>query len=778
MAQYNAGLRHSPDSRAIGKYIEDTNFTAIMRRRAWERRWYNTNWFDDGLHFRVVSKKTGQVIDHIQRNSGFIERAIPRASKQIRGIGALLLTPNYYPVVYPERVTQEDFRDKTTGQINTQAFQQAQEQSKEEARKRGVYITTTWEDELDLETKLADMIILTAKNGVSFLQIYTDPITKRTRGDVLDAFDIICYGDVREIDDLPFMTKALPMDFNEVLASPDFDEDKKEQLSPDNLYATSEIKEAYMRARYGSKLNADNLNTIVVRETYLKEYLSDDNWKQAIALSKDTGAMEGKSKGDLIMRHPFSAGGVTLKDEYIDFDNYPFADLRFESGYLYQVPLMERFIPLNKTQDIVVTRIEKFINTMVAGIYMVRKGENMIISNMPGGQKVEYEGTPPQQMQVSSVNTTPFQFMEMVDKYIEEQGISSNNVSQLPNNIANNTIENIQQQEYTNLRFATARLKKCITRVGELIMERGDKDIVKPKEISYKEDNDVKYFSVIGSRGKKAHSTIGSKLPNDIVTLNRKAKIRIEADSGFGLTQDGRRQALEVLMKEMVNLYQLGFVGAEAMSQLVKRFIEEYGYGSTEEFMEALEDGVTQGQMSQNQVKQMQIAILQTLKDAGLVGKEGDKKLTDSSKLGALHAMKDSGLLDMLKQSGQIVPEVSDLVNLYKVASPEIQRQIEIKLGLEPANDSPINLEQAKTAKELHTVVKSTHEMKVDDKAAEQQQQQIDQSAEQAQGQQDLAERQQDHTENQSEADNENAQTELQIKQQAADRPVGQTSQK
>ena len=131
----NNAVLHSPDSRAIGKMIEDMNFQAIMRRRGWERRWYNTNWFDDGLHFRVMSKRTGQIIDHVSRNSGFIERAIPRASKQIRGIGALLLTPDYYPVVYPERTTQEKFRDKITGQVNMQAFQKAQEEAKETARK-------------------------------------------------------------------------------------------------------------------------------------------------------------------------------------------------------------------------------------------------------------------------------------------------------------------------------------------------------------------------------------------------------------------------------------------------------------------------------------------------------------------------------------------------------------------------------------------------------------------------------------------------------------------
>ncbi len=702
----------SPDSRAIGKMVEDMNFQAIMRRRAWERRWYNTNWFDDGLHFRVMSKRTGQVIDHVQRNSGFIERAIPRASKQIRGIGALLLTPNYYPVVYPERTTQEKYRDKITGQVDVKRYQQAQEMAKQEARMRGIFLQTTWEDELDLEIKLMDMILLTAKNGISYLKIYTDPHTKRVTASVHDAFDVICYGDVREIDDLPFMTFTEPMDFNEVISDERFDEEKRRELSPDNLYATSEIKEAYMRARYGSKLNAENLNTINVRETFIKEYLSDDNWEQAVALGEENGAMEGKSKGDMIMRHPFSAGGVTLLDEYINYDNYPCAELRFESGYLYQVPLMERFIPLNKSQDIVVTRIEKWINTMVSGIYRVRKGENMIISNIPGGQKVEYEGTPPDQMPISNVGSTPFQFMELTDKYIEEQGISSNQPAQLPSGIANNTIENIQQQEYTNMKFATARLKKCVTRIGELIMERADKDYIHPVEISYKEDKEVNYFSVIGSRGHKAYKKVNKELPNDLITLNRKAKIRVEADSGFGLTQDGRRKGIETLMNQMVELYKLGFVGAEAMALLVKRMVEEYGYGSTEEFMEAIENGVTQGQMSQQQIKQMQIAILQVLKDTGNVGKEHEKRLVDSTKLGTLTALKDAGLLDK-EEKGGLTEEINQLVKLYKDAPDDIRREIEAKLGLKPSEAEPVAPSQADSAKKLHDITKGSHEMKM-----------------------------------------------------------------
>lgn len=707
----NNAILHSPDTAQVGRLIEDMNFQAIMRRRAWERRWYNTNWFDDGLHFRVMSQRTGQIIDHVQRYSGFVERAIPRASKQIRGIGSLLLTPEYYPVVYPERQTEENFLDKKTGQVNQQAYQQALNDAKDEARKRGIFLQRTWEDELELELKLMDMVLLSAKNGISFLKVYTDPHTKRVCATVHDAFDVIMYGDKRELDELPFMTLTQSVDFNEVVANDQFPEERRRELSPDNLYATSEIKNAYMRARYGSKLNAQNMNTIILRETFLKEYLSEDNWSQAVRLGEETGAMEGKSKGDLIMRHCYSAGGVTLDDEYIDYDTYPFAELRFESGYLYQVPLMERFIPLNKSQDIVVTRMEKWINTMVSGIYRVRKGENMIISNMPGGQKVEYEGTPPDQMPISNVGPTPFQFMELTDKYIEEQGISSNNVSQLPNNIANNTIENIQQQEYTNLKFATARLRSCVTRIGELIMERADKDYIHPVEISYQEDNQTHYFNVIGSRGKKAYKKVNASLPNDLVTLNRKAKIRIEADQGFGLTQDGRRKAMDVLMKNMIELYQLGFIGSEAMALLVKRMVEEYGYGSTEEFMEAIENGITQGQMSQQQIQQMKVALLQVLKDTKAAGPALNQQLVESTKLGVLQTLKDVGLIQKSEGEGKPEAALAPLVNLYKTAPPDIKRQIEQMMGFAPSTEEPVTLDQAKTAKELHSVVKGNHEM-------------------------------------------------------------------
>ncbi len=314
-------------------------------------------------------------------------------------------------------------------------------------------------------------------------------------------------------------------------------------------------------------------------------------------------------------------------------------------------------------------------------------------------------------MNITSVGPTPFDFMRMTDKYIEEQGISSNNPANLPNNIANNTIENIQQQEYTNMKFATARLKDCVTRIGELCMERADKDYIHPVEVSYKEDNETHYFNVIGTRGKKAHERVSSQLPKDIVTLNRKAKIRVEADKGFGLTQDGRRIAMNELMKSMTTLYQEGFLGSEAMALLVKRYIEEYGYGSTEQFMEAIERGVTQGQMSQQQIKQMKVALLSVLNDAKIAGPAAQKDLVTTTKIGVVQAAKDIGLIPESEKEGKPEATLAPLVNLYKTAPPDIKRQIEQMLGLTPSEEEPVTLEQAKTAKELHGVVKGQNDI-------------------------------------------------------------------
>lgn len=678
----------------IGQAVEELVNTAIRQRRYHERRWFDNNFFDDGYHFRVVSKKTGRVIDHLSYTNGYIERAIPRASRQIRAVSNLLFAAEPYPVVYPERLTIENFKTPL-GQFDQAAYQKASDQAKSTARKQGNWITNEWEEQ-ELSIKLIDLMLLAAKNSVSYLQVYSDTDKEKICTDVYDAFDIVTFGDRRELDKEPFVAKICPMDLVDVMRNPMFDPEKVAKLTPDNKYATSEIKDAYMRVKFGTKTPSDNKDgSILVKETFMKEILTEENWKLAVKLGQDNGVMEGKSKGDMIMRHPFSAGGVTLQDEYVDYDNYPFADFRFEPGMMYQTPFIERFIPQNKSIDVIVTRLEKWINAMVVGVYQQRKGENFQLSNFPGGQVLQYETTPLTQMQIGSVGNTPFNVLEMMDKYIDEQGATTAGGINTPTGVKSGVaIESIKATEYANLKISTLMLKKTIKRITKLLLERADKDYMEPHEVSYMEEGEPKYFDVIGSRGMKLSQQVNKQIPQDIVPLHKDLNVRIEIEPGLGLTMDGKKQAMQQIIDYMLKMslpppQGPGVIPPDAVKMVVKKFMEVYGYGSTQEFMELVDTAPTSNQMGEEDILKMKVAIIEALRDAGAVGPEHDQKLVDSTKLGVAETLKDTGILDQQNKIMQGQSKILDNPEFapipYKDAPEDIKRQMEKNAGLVPS---------------------------------------------------------------------------------------------
>lgn len=691
----------------IGLAVEELVNDAIMRRRSHERRWFDNNFFDDGYHFRVVSKKTGRVIDHVAGNSQYVERAIPRASRQIRGVTNLLFAAEPYPVVYPKRITVEDFR-LPDGSLDLEKYQKAIEQAKQIAKKQGSWLSTEWEEEQDLPIKLVDALLLAAKNSLSWIQVYSDTNKQKICTDVYDAFDVVILGDKRDAKDLPFITKICEMDIEEAKNNPLFDPKMAEKLTPDNKYATSEIKEAYMRARYGSKNPDAKKGTILIKETFMKEVLSESNWKEAVRLGSDTGAMEGKSKGDMIMRHPFSAGGVTLRDEYVDYDEYPLVPIRFEPGPLYQVPFIERFIPQNKSLDVIVTRLEKWINAMVVGVYQTRKGENFQISNFPGGQKIEYETTPPTQMQMATVGNTPFNVIELLNKYIDEQGATTAGGINAPSGVKSGVaIESIKATEYANLKISTMMLKKSIKEIAERMLERADKDYLEPHEVSILEDGEPEYFDVIGSRGYELSQKINKSLPSDIVPISKDVKVRIEIEPGLGLTMEGKKEAMQQIIDYMIKLADpnLGLISPEPLKMVIKRFMETFGYGSTQEFMEAVDEAAGAGAMTENSITQMKIAIIEALRDSGAVGPEMEMRLVESTKLGVLETLKETGLLDK-KEEVKDNPEIDAIP--YKDAPEDIKRQMEARAGLQPSTGiSPVGDQQIKTRVETKKIAQT-----------------------------------------------------------------------
>lgn len=604
------------------------------KRKGFERRWYDNNFFDDGYHFRYISRTTGRIIDTSDKNINLPNRAIPKANRQIRGVANLLLGAEPMPVVYPQKVSSSNYP-------NPEALEQANEAARDVAKKSGLWIEQEWENQ-NLREKLIHMILLAAKHGVSFLQVWPDEVDEKINSKVFDAFDIYLDGTLTNIYESPYILKAVPMLIAKIKANELFDEAQLARISPDNKYASSEIKEAYMRARFGTGVESDYAASLILKEAFFKEYLSDDNWNDAKKLGDKNGALEGKSRGDMIMRHSFTAGGVWLLDEYVDMDEYPFVDYRFEPGPIYQVPLIEKFIPANKSLDIIASRIERFANTMVSGIWLKRKGEDFQISNIAGGQLVEYEGTPPAQANMASIPSYVFNYMEFLEKNIEEQGASTSALGQLPSGVKSGVaIESLKATEYANLKIASDQLKSTVKHITERMLDIASKYFIQPQTVMILEQNKPEYFDIIGEAGLEAREKAGMPIPKGIVPIKGDYKVDIEVESGLGFTQAGKKETAQQIVQFMIQMAQMGLLTMDAVKVMVKRLLEAYQFGSTQEFMEALETGTSTVPLTEEQITQMKVAVIEALKEAGYIGEEMDNKMVNSTKVGVVEALRD-----------------------------------------------------------------------------------------------------------------------------------------
>ena len=231
---------------------------------------------------------------------------------------------------------------------------------------------------------------------------------------------------------------------------------------------------------------------------------------------------------------------------------------------------------------------------------------------------VEYATTPLTQMNPSSVGATPFNVISLLDKYIDEQGASTSALSQIPAGVkSGNAIESLKASEYANLKIATKMLKVCIKRIAELTLERAEKDIMEPQAVEYIKDSEPQYFDVIGQRGMEMSQSVGKRLPDGIVPLKKDTKVRIEIEPGLGMTMEGKRNAMKDILTFLTPFVTAGFITSGPFKIAIKKMMETYGFGSTAEFMEALDEQADN--VDEDTLQKMKIAMLETMKDAGVV---------------------------------------------------------------------------------------------------------------------------------------------------------------
>jgi len=634
-------------SQQIGSEIDGWVRGAADRRKSFERRWYNNNFFDDGFHFRYVHRDSNNIVDLSEvRGSAAPKRSIPKASRQIRGVANLLLSPNYTPVVYPESLSisqfeTDEFPDKA------QAMRDAQEIATSLARKQGKWLLDEWKKQ-ELKEKLMHMVILASKNSVSYLQIYPDSLKETLESGVFDAFDIYVVGDVTDIYDAAAIIKAYPRAIKEIKADDLFKGAPLELLAPDNRLASSEVKEAYKRSKVGS-MGGNNNPTIIQKEAFIKEYLTQE--KMAELAEKYPQIIAGKKVGDMCMRHVFTAGGVTLLDEYVALSEYPFVDFRFEPGDLYQTPFIERFISQNKSLDVIVHRIEQWSNTMAAGSWSKRKGEDFNITNSAGGAVYEYEVQPPIQNAIAPLPNTLFNLVGLLESLIEEQGASTSALGKLPSGVKSGVaIESLKATEYDNLTIPAAMLQQTVRRISERMLDYAADYFVNPQTVTLLDNGQPTYFDIIGERGAKLYKELDQAIPMDTVVIKKGTRVNIEVESGLGFTMAGRKDAAAQIIDYVIKLAELQLVPLEAVSVVTEQFLRTFQFGSTQEIMEQMDafiqekKGQPESELTpedKKQIEMIKVGVLEALEAAGEIGEQGRQQMVDAAKVAMLEVMQE-----------------------------------------------------------------------------------------------------------------------------------------
>lgn len=605
----NSTSTSSLDSLEVAQRVADEVTSYRQMRIRWERTWYDNDFFDDGFHFRYVSRNTGRIIDKTNASNAPTKmRAIPKASKQIRGIANLLVGTNPHPVIYPEQMLASNFP-------TPEAFAEAKKEAIEIAKKRGNWLNKEWDQE-EVYDKAVEMIILAAKQSVAYLKVMPDPVNGGIKCVTRDGFDVFLLPTIKDIDQSPVVAESVAVPIQEIWNNELYDERVRLSVSPDNKFSGSAIKDAYLRTRFGLALQGVSTGTAIKNEAFIREYLNEENTAR-IKKQKDADiVLRGKKKGDPVTRQVVTTlDGKPLYDHYTTLSIYPYAPFRFEPGYMYQVSQIERFIPANKSLDAVVSRIEGFLHTMVTGIWAKRKTEGFRITNQYGGQVVEYDNDPP--INIPSANVPPFvfQFIGLLNSFIEEQGLSVNTLAQIPTGVkAFRAIESLKESELNNLQIPLKQFQKTMKRVAQLYLEYADDFMVSPKMISGEDSSDPESYQVIGQRAFDLRNEL--KVPNDgLVPINKKAPIKIEIENGAAFTEEGRKSQMLELIQTLMPLFQTGSLPPEFLKLLATELMDTFKVGSLQEMTQALENLQAVGDVSQDDIEKIKIAMLEVMKD-------------------------------------------------------------------------------------------------------------------------------------------------------------------
>jgi len=523
-------------------------------------RWITNRAFYENNHFTMGEMdKNGNVVKLSGKKP---YREIPLTTDQIDGMRNMLLANKPQPYIYPDdrivsdvEMNDQEFRKTIDTEINTW----------------GKAIEYLLDEEIKLKTILKTLIKNTLLYSTSYLQTYHDG--KKYCMDAYDVFEISIYPTIKKIDDYPYLVKHIAKPLKAIKLSgryKEIDFKKLKERLTENRYFSDDMKNAL----YVGKFGYADPDTVVIDELYCQE-------ENGLAIYSYIGneLIDAQSPEETkLKRIPFSM---------------------FVSGEEpYEMAQIEKFIPLNKTLDILITKLERRIKRLDGGRLAIQASEPIKTVKTTDGEFVRYKRTAPTPLPEENYPATIVNLVGIIRELFNALGVNAAvSSSGIPKGVeAWRAIESLKQSDYGKMENLTQNLSECLTEATEKLIELVSVTEVTPKNIIIPNTNER--IKIVGASGK----TLAS---NDTLIFSAEKRLKVVIESGLTHTPEAKRELVMQL------------VGAQLLPRELA--IEMLKIGNTREILDKLNQDLVAGKSIidapdfQVLPKRLQMAIVQYL---------------------------------------------------------------------------------------------------------------------------------------------------------------------
>lgn len=439
------------------KFIDDIYENLKKHYLKQQRDWYINERFVRGEHWIVFNKTLNQV-QQLPLADWEIRRTVNKIRTQVRGVKNFIKRNQPRWQVAPDNSSDEALDEAIkTNKILQNIY---------ETRKFVSHLTDVIVNSLKFSVGILEGGLV-EKNGKSVLDFWTN-----------DTFDIFFDPEATNISECRFVLKAVKKSITSIKNNKNY---KFEwEITPDNKDGASDYKDKLEKEKYNKQWSdkwLEDFESVILKELWVK--FTDSDWSTKVKVFTCVAWQVVRVRETPYRRLPFFVYNPER-----------------EPNSIYSDPWIKDLISLNKSLDKMASQVESYTQRMLGGKWLMKRWVEVSTVTDRGSEFITYKGnTPPAQQRLEPMPSTPFTYINNLERWIEEfGGIREASLGRAPGSLQSGKgIEALQSSDAATVAEPVENLELFLSEVWEFILEViEDTQVISDQITTGKED--IKYI--------------------------------------------------------------------------------------------------------------------------------------------------------------------------------------------------------------------------------------------------------------------------------------------